>query len=45
MELKPNPGKNLIINVDGKQFERYPVKTKLITPEDKDIRLLLSFPP
>lgn len=37
MELNPNPGKNLIIEVDGKRFARYPVKTKLITPEDKDI--------
>src|SRR3989344_2388106 len=40
MELNPNPGKNLIIEVDGKKFARYPVKTKLITPEDKDISLI-----
>ena len=37
MELTPNPGKNLIIDVGHKQFARYPIKTKLITPEDKDI--------
>ena len=37
MDLKPNPGKNLIIEIDGHRFARYPVKTKLITPEDKDI--------
>src|SRR3989344_1972443 len=37
MELMPNNGKNLIIQVDNRRFERYPVKTKLITPEDKNI--------
>ena len=40
MELNPNPGKNLIIEVDGKKFARYPVRTKLITPEDKNISLI-----
>jgi len=42
MELSPNLGKNLIIEVDGKKFARYPVKTKLITPEDKDIFLIIK---
>ena len=42
MELNPNPGKNLIIQVDGKEFARYPIKTKLITPEDKDISLIVK---
>jgi len=37
MDLQPNPKKNLYIVVDGKKYARYPVKTKLITPEDKDI--------
>lgn len=32
----PNPNKNLIIKIDGKEYARYPVKTHLITPEDKD---------
>ncbi|MBX4201049.1 coenzyme F420-0:L-glutamate ligase [Candidatus Parcubacteria bacterium] len=41
-ELKPNPGKNLVIEVDGKKFARYPVKTKLITPEDTDISLIIG---
>ncbi len=35
--LEPNKGKNLIIQIDGKSYARYPVKTKLITPQDKDI--------
>src|SRR3989338_10343563 len=37
MEFLPNKDKNLIIKIDGRKFARYPVKTKLITPEDKDI--------
>ncbi len=41
-ELKPNPGKNLVIEVDGKKYARYPVKTKLITPEDTDIRPIIE---
>ena len=42
MELEPNNGKNLIIEVAGKKWARYPVKTKLITPEDKDIYLIIE---
>ncbi len=37
MELKPNKDKKLIIDVDGRKFARYPVRTKLITPKDTDI--------
>lgn len=37
MDLQPNRGKNLAIKVRGRIFYRYPIKTKLITPEDKDI--------
>jgi len=37
MHLTPNKGKNLVITVDGKEYARYPVKTKLITPQDTDI--------
>jgi len=42
MELQANKGKNLIIEVDGRKWARYPVKTKLITPEDKDISLVVE---
>jgi len=42
MELLPNKGKNLVIEIDGATFARYPVKTKLITPEDKDIAALVA---
>lgn len=36
MTLSPNPGKNLIIEINGKKYARYPVKTHLITEKDKD---------
>ena len=39
---KPNNGKNLVIEVDCRKFARYPVKTKLITPEDKDISVIIA---
>jgi len=42
MELQPNNGKNLIIEVNGRKWARFPVKTKLITPEDKDISLVVE---
>ncbi len=42
MELPPNPGKNLIIEINGRRFARYPVKTKLITPQDHDIALIVE---
>ncbi len=34
MEQKPNPGKNEIIEVDGKRFQRLPIWTHLITDQD-----------
>jgi len=37
MDLNPNNGKKLIIEVEGRKFARYPIKTKLITPEDTNI--------
>mgnify|MGYP001283987246 CR=1 FL=1 len=40
MELLPNNNKNLTIQVGNKLYARYPVKTKLITPDDKDISLI-----
>lgn len=33
-ELKPNEGKNCIIEVDGVRYERLPIKTHLITDKD-----------
>lgn len=34
MELTPNEGKNCIIEVDGKRYERFPIHTHLITEKD-----------
>lgn len=42
MQLEPNKGKTLVIEVDGQKFARYPVKTKLITPKDKDIAVVVE---
>ncbi len=36
MKLTPNPKKNLVIEVDGKKYARIPIKTHLITEQDKD---------
>ena len=33
-ELKPNEGKNAIIEVDGRSYERLPIRTHLITDQD-----------
>lgn len=44
MEILPNPnkGKNLIVKINGKEFARHPIRTKLITPENKDISLIVE---
>ena len=42
MDLKPNPNKKLIIEINGKKLARYPVKTRLITSEDKDISIVVE---
>lgn len=42
MELNPNPKKNLVIEIDGKKYARYPVRTHVITPEDKDLASLVE---
>lgn len=42
MQLQPNTGKNVIIEIDNRKFARYPIKTKLITPEDKDISEIIQ---
>lgn len=34
MEILPNPGKKLIIEVDGEKWARYPVRTSFVTEKD-----------
>jgi len=43
MELSPNPGKNLIIEIDGKKYARYPIKTHLITPKDNIVDVVEKY--
>lgn len=35
--LPPNPGKNVLIKVDGVSYARYPIKVRLVTIQDNDI--------
>lgn len=41
MLSRANPNKNLLIEVDGRKYARYPIRTKLITPEDKNISAVI----
>ena len=36
MKIDSNPGKNLIMKINGEKYARYPIKTALITPKDKN---------
>jgi len=40
--MQPNPGKKLIISINNKKFARYPIKTSLITSENKDLVKLIK---
>jgi len=46
MELTPNPGKKLIVSIEGKKYARYPVKTHFVEVSDnlEDIFLKYAFP-
>jgi len=35
MELKPNPGKKLIVEVNGIKYARYPIKTRFVGVTDR----------
>lgn len=39
MELTPNEGKNVVIEVDGVRYERLPIKTHLITDKDNIVEV------
>jgi len=41
-EFIPNPGKEIVIDVDGVKYQRLPVRTRLITMQDTDIQPLLD---
>ncbi len=40
MVPQPNPGKNLVIEVQGAKYERYPIKTPVIKKGDDLIRII-----
>ena len=42
-ELKPNEGKNAIIEVDGQKYERLPIRTHLITDNDDIIEVAKQY--
>ena len=43
MEQVPNPGKNLVIQIDSKKYARYPVKTHIIIPGDKIAEVVAKY--
>ena len=43
MELKPNPGKSLTIDVNGKVWARYPVKTHVIKPGEDIVEVVARY--
>lgn len=36
----PNPGKNLEIEIDGRRFARYPIRTRLVTKDDDIVEVI-----
>ena len=43
MELTPNEGKKVIIEVDGVEYERLPIKTHLITDKDNIVEVAKQY--
>lgn len=42
-QLQPNAGKNVIIEVEGKRYERLPIRTHLITNEDDIVDVAVKY--
>lgn len=40
--LFANTGKQIIIKINGQEYARYPIKTKLITPTDQDLLSIIK---
>lgn len=38
-----NPGKNLIIEIEGKKYARFPIKTHVITPKDNILEVVEKY--
>jgi hypothetical protein len=43
MQDTPNPGKNLIVEINGKKFARIPIRTHLITVQDNFSQILEKY--
>lgn len=43
LELKPNEGKSLIIEVGGETYARYPIKTHIITEKDNIVDVCIKY--
>lgn len=41
--LKPNPGKKLQIEVQGQKYNRYPIKTKIVSAKDNIFKIVQEF--
>lgn len=41
--LKPNPGKKLTIEVNGQKYNRYPIKTKVVSAKDNILEVVKEF--
>jgi hypothetical protein len=39
---KPNPGQKLVREVAGRKYFRFPIKTKIITPEDDIVKVVVE---
>jgi F420-0:gamma-glutamyl ligase-like protein len=42
-ELKPNNGKSLVINVEGVNYERWPIRTHIITEQDDMVEVAQKY--
>lgn len=42
-ELHPNPGKQLVIEVEGKKYVRFPIKTHVITKDDDILKVVEKY--
>ena len=41
--MEANPGKKLIVEVQGKKYARYPIRTHILTPKDDIVKVVESY--
>jgi len=42
-QIKPNPGKKLSIKVDGQSFDRFPIRTHIVTKDDNIVEVCKKY--